>query len=69
MAGSAGSAGTEQPQASLLSNHSDRSLLVKILAELRVVSLLLSEMSGSTLDLGAVRNEVMSQGTATTTDL
>lgn len=69
MAGSAGSAGTEQPQASLLSNHSDRSLLVKILAELRVLTLLTAESTGSTLDIGALRNEVMSQGATSTTDL
>ena len=58
-----------QPQASLLSNHSDRSLLVKILAELRVQTLIMAQGFGVQDDITALRNEVMSQGNSTLFDL
>ena len=44
-------------------------LLIKILSELRVQSLLMAEAFGIQDDIGALRNEVMSQGAATTTDV
>ena len=57
------------PQASLLSMHSDRSLMVKILAELRVQTLIMAQGFGIHDDVSALRDEVMALGNKSKTDV
>lgn len=57
------------PQQSLLHNHDDRSLLVKILAELRVQTLLMAEAFNAKDDVAALRDEVMGNGNRSNSDL
>lgn len=57
------------PQQSLLSNHSERDLLVKILAEMRVQTMLLAEAFNSKDDVAALRDEVMGNGNRANSDL
>lgn len=62
-------ANPNEPSASPLSNHSDRSLLVKILAELRVQTMYMQQAFGISDDVSTTRDEVMSQGNTTPNDL
>ena len=57
------------PLASLLSLHSERDLLVKILCELRVANLIAAQASGFTDDLSTLRDDVMAGGNQTLTDI
>jgi hypothetical protein len=57
------------PLASSLHTHDDRALQVKILAELRVISLLLQQGFGITDDVGSLRNEIMAQANRTDSDV
>jgi hypothetical protein len=57
------------PQQSLLHTQGDRALLVKILAEMRVQTLLLAQAFNSQDDVAALRDEVMGNGNRTPSDL
>lgn len=57
------------PRNSLLQMHSERDLLIKILAELRVQTLLMAYESPIKDDISALRDEVMLYGNQTSTDL
>jgi hypothetical protein len=57
------------PKFSLLYNQDDRSVLVKILAEMRVQTFLMAQGFGITDDISALRDEVMAQGNRTTSDV
>jgi hypothetical protein len=57
------------PAASYLSNHTQVSLLVKLLAEIRVTNLILAQGFGISDDISALRNEVMAQGNLSIYDL
>lgn len=57
------------PLHSNLSKHSERELLVKLLAEARVQTLIMAEAFNFTGDVAELRDEVMSQGNATLSDV
>lgn len=57
------------PRNSLLVNHQDRDLLVKILAELRVMTLIMSQEFSIKDDISALRDEAMLYANRTSTDL
>lgn len=57
------------PQLSSLSAHSERELLVKILAELRVQTYMMAQEFNISDDIGALRNDVMASGNKTDTDV
>jgi hypothetical protein len=57
------------PRNSQLANHTERDLLVKILAELRVQTLIMAQDSNFKDDISALRDEVMLYGNQTSTDL
>ena len=57
------------PRASLGINDSETALLLKILAELRVQTLLMSQAYGITDDISDLRNEVMTQSYQSLSDI
>ncbi|MFA7269923.1 MAG: hypothetical protein WC073_11310 [Sterolibacterium sp.] len=57
------------PNASRLSSLTERALLVKILAELRVQTLILAQDTGFDDDIGELRNTVMIEGDTGLTEL
>lgn len=60
---------SRDPQASLLHAQGDRALMVKMLAEMRVQTLLFAQAFGITDDISALRDEVMAQANRTTSDV
>lgn len=57
------------PNLSQLYQHTERALLVKILAELRVQTLMFAQVNGITDDVSRLRDEVMSLGNTNSTEL
>ena len=62
-------ANPNEPSASYLSNHTDSSLLVKILAELRVQTIFMQQAFYITDDISRTRDEVMSLGNTNPSEL
>lgn len=54
---------------SRLSSLTERALLTKILAELRVQTLIMAQESGFDEDIGELRNEVMQEGETSLDDV
>lgn len=57
------------PLSSDLAKHSEQALLVKILAELRVQTLILAQGFNISDDISALRDDVMAGGNKTLTDI
>lgn len=57
------------PRNSSLSSHTERELLVKILAEMRVQTMMFAQEFNIKDDISALRDEAMLYGNQTSTDL
>ena len=57
------------PLTSPLSQHSNRSLMVKILAEMRVQTMILAEMANFRDNISTLRDDAMSRANKTSTAL
>ena len=57
------------PSLSPLVKHSNREIMIKILAEMRVQTLMMAQQYGITDDISALRDDVMATATRTVTDL
>lgn len=57
------------PEQSPLSMHSNRNLLIKMLAEMRLQTIIMAETSGFRDNIATLRDEIMSRANKSATDV